>query len=566
MKNNKKLKLICLFGAILIGIIASFNLFTNDGFSFHDETQIVNLFEYNKVIGLGQFPPRWSPDTHFTYGSPYPEFNYQLPYYLGVVYHRLGFDLLDSYKLILASSFVLGSVGMYFLGSLIAGPLVGLATSFLFTFTPYRAVDVFVRGTIGEAMGIALFPWVFMSLFSLRNKNDFKNIFLVAISFSTLILTHQPSTAFGLPVILLIFIISEILSKNLKFFISLIKSLFLTVCLTSFYLFPLLLEQKYIKPVLPFNFYDHFPFIKQLIFSKWGYGVSIEGPYDGMSFQVGIANLFVIVFGAILVIFNWKKISKNIYLFGTLISIFVVFFLMNIRSSFIWDHFPYTNSIQFPWRLLAIMAFLTSFLYLLILNSTRGIVRNLLFFIIPLIALFNVYSYFHPGTIVSHQDSYYLERYLPNQVVKKGDKVSLLYLDYTENYLPLPVNSERPLNMPDAVYSTQNKNSSVNISFDNQFETHGTIVAQRDDILTINRFFYPGWIVSLDGDRKDIKLNNLGAMTFEVPIGTHQFQVKFIDTPVRKFGNYLSLIAVVLSIAFLVYNSSRPWKPYPLKK
>jgi len=41
-----------------------------------------------------------------------------------------------------------------------------------------------------------------------------------------------------------------------------------------------------------FNFKDHFPFIKQLIFSPWGHGASLWGPGDGMSFQVGIINWF----------------------------------------------------------------------------------------------------------------------------------------------------------------------------------------------------------------------------------------------------------------------------------
>lgn len=557
MKLNKRLGLISFILCLFIAGAASFNLFTNNGFSFHDETQIANLFEYKQAIGYGQIPPRWAPDMQFTYGSPYLEFNYQIPYYFGVVFNHLGLSLLDSYKLVLALSFFVGAIGMYLLGQLLAGPLVGLATAFLYTFTPYRAVDVYVRGTVGEALAIGIFPWIFYALYSLRKKSDFVHIFLAGLSISILILTHQPATAFGLPVILLIFVISEIVSGNYKYLLSLLWSLLIAFGLSAYYLIPVLLEQKFIQPVAPFNFYDHFPFIKQLIYSAWGYGVSIPGPYDGFSFQIGLANLVIIILGVVLAaVFIWKKgLKKNIYLIATVLSVALVLFLMNMRSSFLWSIFPYTNSIQFPWRLLSIMVLLTTLLYLFILAGSKNRTRKILLIAIPLIALINNFSYFHPGTIIDHDDNYYLRRYLPNQVLFIGEKVSGDYLNYTENYLPLPTAAVRPTTVPDSTITAKLPETEIKYINTNPFTMSASIYSLTGDFVSIHRFYYPGWVITLDGNIQKITLDKNGAMVLFVDKGIHNLNVYFRDTDTRYLSNMVSLLTILISTILLLYYS-----------
>lgn len=559
MKKNKSVWL-CLFALIAICFYTIFSLFNNHGFSFHDETQIANLYEYNKVIDLGQFPPRWTPDTHFTYGSPYLEFNYQIPYYLGVIYHKIGFSFLDSYKMVLASSILVGASGMYLLGIAISGnPIVGLAASFLFTFTPYRAVDIYVRGTIGESLAIGIFPWIFLALYRLTKKQSLINVFLSALSMAALILTHQPSTAFGLPIIFGIFLLSELINKNYKFLLSLFLSAALSVSLAAYYLIPVLFEQKFIQPVLPFNFYDHFPFIKQLLFSKWGYGVSIEGIYDGMSFQLGVANIIVIFLGIVsmIIMILKKKINKSVYLFSTIIGILIIFFLMNIRSTFIWNIFPYTNSIQFPWRLLAIMVMLTTLVYLYLLNITKGKFKIILLVLIPIIAFINNYSYFRPGTIVDHNDTYYLRRYLPKEILSPGEKVSKDYLDYTENYFPLPKDAIKPTVIPENTITATQPETNILIVDNNPFQTKAKINSTTGDFITINRFYYPGWVVKINGSVQEVYLNKYGAMTFFIKKGSYNLSVSYNDTFIRRLGNIISLTTILFIGLFSIYNSKR---------
>lgn len=539
---------------LLLTIPSFVLLFTNKGFSFHDETQIVNLHQYVKAFNFGQFPPRWAPDMHFTYGSPYLEFNYQLPYYLGVLFNKIGFSLLNSYKLCLATSLLLGAFGIFYFASQITSLLIGFAAVLLYTYLPYRAVDVYVRGTVGESFALGIYPWILYTMFRLKRDGSLINIIFFSLSVAGLILSHQPSTLLGLPFIVGIFILSELLSKSFKSIKKLFIGLGLSVAVSSYYLVPVLLEKKYIQDVIPFNFYDHFPFIKQLIYSKWGYGSSNWGPYDDMSFQLGFSAIFVVVIATLFLIFKFRSIkNKSIlsYLVFSLISFIFVMFLMNVRSSFFWQIFPYTNSIQFPWRLLSVSAILSSLIFIFLATLLKGKYQKIIVFVVIALSLASL-GYFHPGTIVEHKDDYYLRRYLPNQVLFSGEDVSADYLDYTENYIPLPKNAVRPNKMPSAKINSYNKLTEINADFSNPYHITATLNAKSWDIIGVNNFYYPGWEIKIDNKTIATTLDNNGAMLVEIGEGVHQLTVDYHETPIRQLSNIISLASLILMTLFII--------------
>jgi hypothetical protein len=535
-------------------IPASINLLTPKSFTFHDESQIANLQQMVKTISLGQFPPRWSLDVHYTYGSPYPEFNYQLPYYFGFLFNKIGFSLFDSYTLCLALSLFVGAFGMYLFAKKLTTPFASFAAAVLYTYTPYRAIDAYVRGTVGESFALAIFPFILYSLVCLREKQSLKNILILAISVASLILSHQPSTAFGLPIIIGIFFVIELIRKNYKFIKGLFIGLISSLLLSSYYLFPVLFEKSFIKEVLPYNLYDHFPFIWQLIYSPWGYGASNWGPYDDMSFQVGIVNLVVILGGIVFLLLKAKKEKKveKAYLIATLVGIFFVLFLMNIRSSFIWNIFPFTNAIQFPWRLLSLTTILTAALFVYIAKNLPKTFLHILSLLVIIASISLTVSYFRPGEITNTGDDHFLRRYLPNQVLYSGETVSKDYTDYTENYIPLPIKAVRPSAVPVSKISTVLSVTQIKITNPNPFDTKADISSPTDDVISINTFYFPGWNITLDGKPVDVTLDQFGAMRIFVPKGNHSLEIKFLDTPTRKISNIISIFAWVFVILFFI--------------
>lgn len=95
------------------------------------------------------------------------------------------------------------------------------------------------------------------------------------------------------------------------FFFSVLFGLIWGLFISAYYWLPAVFEKKFIQEGTPFNPLDHFPFIRQLIIPFWGYGASVWGPNDQMSFQIGIINILVIVLGFIALVFYGRKWRKT---------------------------------------------------------------------------------------------------------------------------------------------------------------------------------------------------------------------------------------------------------------
>lgn len=90
--------------------------------------------------------------------------------------------------------------------------------------------------------------------------------------------------------------------------------------------------------------------IGQFFSNTWGFGVSREGPGDGMSFQLGAPHFLLSLAGLAL---GWRRPVVRAA-FGMYLGLILV---MSIACRWLWD-LPITplQKIQFPWRLLAVTA------------------------------------------------------------------------------------------------------------------------------------------------------------------------------------------------------------------
>src|SRR3989344_8578643 len=144
--------------ALIVAVPAFMALFKPGYFPMHDDISGIRLLEIDKCLKDGQIPCRWVPDMGYGYG--YPQFNYYapLPYYIMEVFHLTGLGYLDSVKAGFVLSFVLSGVGMYLLGKSLWGRAGGFISALFYSYLPYRAVDLFVRGAVGELYGFAFLP------------------------------------------------------------------------------------------------------------------------------------------------------------------------------------------------------------------------------------------------------------------------------------------------------------------------------------------------------------------------------------------------------------------------
>jgi len=544
-----KTKLLALSVSLLL-VLPTFAFFLTDKmFTFHDETQIANLQQYFKALDFGQFPPRWAADMHYGYGSPFLSFNYQLPYYLGYFGHLAGLPLTAIFKLLLALSVVIGAVGMFSLGlSLSGSAFFALTAAVLYAYTPYQAIDHFVRGTLGEAFALALFPWIFLSAQQLIKKETPTRIVVLGFLLALLIISHQPAALLALPLFALLFV------RKIKAFV---KSLGLGLVISAYYWVPVIFEKGLIKTAAPYNYASQFPFIKQLLYSAWFYGGANPFSSETISFQIGLVNLLVLLLATIifpLQLLRRGKKGRDWLPFLLLLATYGVIFLMNIRSTFIWERLPLLQAIQFPWRLLMFTTFFTAVLYLYLIKQVR-FVWGAALSLLGLIAVIGLNSaYFRPGLIVSYQDDYYLRRFLPREALLPGETVSAVYLTHAEDYVPLPKEASRPTALPAAKLTVLKGDAQVKVVDPNPYRYRAEIEGSRDSRLTFHTFAYPGWTVTVDGFSTKQTVDEIGAISFDIPSGKHQVVIAYEDTPLRLFSNIISLGSFVFTASYLIYQ------------
>lgn len=549
MKN----RLLALFAALVL-ILPTYLFFFGDKFyTFHDEVQVANLEHYFRAMDAGQFPPRWAADMHFTYGSPLLSFNYQLPYYLGYLGHLLGLPLTVIFKLLMAISVILGAVGMFFLGEFLTGSLfLAIFAAVFYSYTPYQAVDHFIRGTPGESFALAIFPWILLALFVLAKRISLSRVFSLSVLFALLIISHQPAALFAIPFFSLIFIPPALFTGRFKFVAAYLLSLLFSLLLSAYYLIPVLIEKQFIIAGGPFNYLDHFPFIRQLIYSAWTYQGSNPFSPDTMSFQIGLVNLFVLLASLVYFFVLLKKKPKDnfnrlVFIFMLLVT-FATIFLMNIRSNFIWSRLSLLAAIQFPWRLLMFTTIFTPVLFLLMARNIKSkwLVKFSGVLLVAVIGI-NV-GYFRPGLITDRTDEYYLRRLFPTEILLSGETVSADYLREAEDYAPLPIRAIRPQALPKSKLTADKPTTKIIIKNDNPLAFTASVKSGSSAVLTFHTFAYPGWTVFVNGQPTSYQLDEIGAITFEISPGEHEVRVAFLDTPVRAFSNIISLGAT-LSLA-----------------
>ncbi len=165
---------------LLFSLIIVWPLLQPGFYSFHDEPQIANLYQMTRAFSSGQIPPRWAPDMSFNYGYPLFNFYYPLPFYLGSLFYFLfKTSLVWSLKFVFLLSVPLSGITFYFLMRKFFDRLSSFSGAVVYLFTPYRAVDLYVRGAVGEMWSFVFMPLVLLTLTNLINRKNLKNIFFL---------------------------------------------------------------------------------------------------------------------------------------------------------------------------------------------------------------------------------------------------------------------------------------------------------------------------------------------------------------------------------------------------
>lgn len=524
-------------------------------FSHHDDLQVMRIFEMRKCLEDFQLPCRWVPD--MGYGNGFPLFNYYgvLPYYMGAFFSFfVGYLMAAKWLFIIVLFF--GGLSMYLLIRELYGEWPGVVAGVLYLLAPYRAVDSYVRGAIAESFSIMLIPLVFWGLLKVAQRGERLWSSLAIASLGAFLISHNIMTLFFVPVVGTWVIFLGIRFKRFK---RLMLTILLSFGLASFFLLPAFVEKGLVQSDsltrFELNFRAHFVSIKQLFVSRfWGYGASVEGPWDGLSFQIGWPHWWIVVLLPVVivgkVILGWgAKIGK--YTLGlsglTLALFFASAFMMHNKSAFIWESIEVLKYAQFPWRFLSLSIFASSiiggiFIYLLP-KKVRAVIGVL---IIVSTVYFNI-NYFRPekfyfsltekeklsGELWIEQKRSAILDYLPKTALEPREEASLV---------------------PEVI-----EGSAKIEEFNNRSNRWGFKARVNSRaLIELPVFYFPDWRVFVDSKEHKLTHDNfLGRIRVELDGGNHTVQGRLYNTLVRDIANLISLSSLLGFVLYLVYGKNR---------
>ena len=313
----------------------------------HDPRHAVYfLYEFDHVFTDGVLYPRWFPE--MTYGFGYPLFNIYGPlaFYVGEFFHLIGLDLVTCVKIVFALAWILSGLAMYgFVKRIFENRAAAFVAGLLFVFMPYHLIDVYVRAAFAESLALVFLPLTLWAFYETVMTRTVKSILFAAFAYAGMVFAHNGiallfSIVLGAWIIFLLLrvrnprhrLISIIgIFRPIRASLPTIGGLALGLGLTGIFMLPLVLEYKYINVAQwtanYYNYQDHFVDLYQLFSPFWGFGISNQGPVDGLSFRWGsypvllaFLSLFVIARNP-----NNKRAYVWFFLVLTLVTIALMF-------------------------------------------------------------------------------------------------------------------------------------------------------------------------------------------------------------------------------------------------
>jgi hypothetical protein len=528
-----------------------FSLLRPGFFPMQDDLQAFRVQQMVKCLQDLQIPCRWIPDMGYQYG--YPQFNFYPPsvFYLGALLNLVGIQVIDTVKILFILGFVLSALTMFVFLKALAGEWPAFVGAALYSFAPYKAAEVYVRGSLSEFWAFVFFPLIFWSALQLIRSGKIRYLAWLAVSLGLLLTTHNLMSFIFLPIFASWVLAAIFVWKKWRVLPKVILASLLGLGLAAFFTIPVIFEGKFVHlETLTggyFDFRQHFVNLTQLFISNhFGYGSSYLGSNDDLSLSVGQIHWVLGALALVLGLMNLKR-KRQLAILILVLSAWelVVLFLMHQRSTFVWEVFPALKWLQFPWRFMSDSVFLLSLLGALAvyfvsdLNRRWGMVLGIAAIAGVLLLHGN---FFQPRDWFNLSDQ---EKFSGGNWEKQ---LTISIFDYLPVYAKLPPNKKAP-ELPEVL---DGEAQFLSYKKGSNYQT-GSVEVKKKATIRLPLFDFPGMQVKVDqrqvASRHDDCRNQeycLGLLTFDIKQGKHAVEAKLTDTPVRRISNIITVISILI--------------------
>lgn len=526
---------------ILILIIPILDLFKSGLPLTHDgQDHVARIANFYQNLSEGNLIPRWAGSLNWGYGHPILEFLYPLPSYLASLFHFFGLTLVDSVKLVFGISFVLSALTMYLLiKELLNDEKAAFFASLLYTAAPYRFIDLYVRGAIGEHAAFIFPPLIFYFLIKLSKNYSFWYILGGSFALAGLILSHNAITLMFLPLIFIyIFYLIFQSSDNKYFMPSAFSLLLLGFGLAAFFWIPAFMEGKYtLRDVVTSGGEYAMSFVvwKDFFFGQWSYGGTLE-----LSKQIGIVH-WISVFGSIIAAYHLYRKRNKLWIvcLGSFLIFWITLFLMTSSSNLIWQAITILQKFQFPWRFLSVTVFLSALLGGILLSLVSNKYKKTALLILVAGLLIANKDYWHANGYLHKSESFFTGIY--NGTTDTGESSPMWSVRFME---------KGPKSKIEIISGQADIKEIKRTTMLHEYK----IEALGKTRILENTLYFPGWEALIDGKEADIQFqdpNYRGLITFYLDKGKHKIKIIYKETKVRRISDTASLVSlVIVGVAF----------------
>lgn len=537
---------LCMVG---FGLLAGIPMYVECIVGGHDIT-----FHMHRIEGIyqamrsGDFPVRLNPLQVSGYGYLSSTMYPQLFLYPIAMLRFLNVSLFTCYKFLITMYNVGTALITYCaVKSITDSKKIGVLASFLYTFSAYRLVCVYLRAAIGEVSALTFFPLIIWGLYECLWGEE-KRWYILVLGMTGVLESHVLSTE-----ICAVFMLLELFwwlcsrkkTDVKKRIIAGVKAIVITALLNLSFLIPFLyFSTQKLRCFEQYNiFANHVVYFSQmfsLFLSASGGSASKGTTVNEMPMTVGTALLI-----GLIIFFIWNgsrskdTSNQKLQVIGMHCAVYALIFLFLASWLMPWgaviSRIPLidklTASMQFPWRLLGtaslFMVLCTSIALISIQKETKEL--NWLTGIVVTLCLVSTWSFFDN---LKQDEQQYLDLIAMEAVIYDPDD---LYLYSGSSYFDF--------NKGAAIPKTAN-NTSVRFSDYKKDGTHiSTDVAPLEnakDYLVFPLYYYPGYEIRINGTKTDIfRVDSLVAC--ELPSIQSHIEVKYTGLPLFQAGDLVSL-------------------------
>lgn len=513
---------------------------THDG-----QDHVARIANFYASLSEKNLIPRWASNLNWGFGHPILMFLYPLPSYTASIFHVMGFSLVDSTKVVFALSFILSILFMYLWAKDVWGAAAGVAAGILYGFNPYRFVDLYVRGALGEDVAFVFLPIILWGLFGLSQKRSVSRWGLVlTMGISGLLLSHNAISLMMIPVAMTyaVYLFFYETYQKQTYIYSVAWSVLLGFSLSAFFWMPALLEGKYTLRNIVTSGEAMTRMVPPLwfLYSPWNYGQGEE-----FTKQIGIVHWISILAG---IYFLIKSKSRTVRLFigGVLVLFLVSLVFMTNVTGVIWSHVMLMQNFQFPWRILTVSVLLSSIVGAVVTAQLPPYWKKMVVWFVVVMSISFTAFMWHPKAYKVYDEPFFTGIY--NSTTDTGESSPI----WSVRFMEFRPTASMEVATGSASITSTNRSTTVR---------DYNVIAHTKTRLVENTLYFPGWNVYVDGKDTAIEFQDpewRGRMTFWVDGGMHSIHIVFTDTKLRQLADGISFISLIIMAGIVVFPSKKP--------